>query len=175
MIPYQEFVAARKSIHSRNWTVQPWWLFTWGLKQLRLLDSSTGAGPLPLASFVILPNVEVCGSYNACGIFAYQLVQEAASMIVSQMGSHRNQIDRTYPMSMFSTEAGRILKSQNGLTKSDLHLILTYLARDKSNIIYDAEVSYSHSNIVQSKFAIRPSSSRPWARRRPRYRFRTRQ
>ncbi|CAF9939735.1 MAG: Charged multivesicular body protein 7 [Alectoria fallacina] len=122
MIPYQEFVAARKSIHSRNWTVQPWWLFTWGLKQLRLLDSSTGAGPLPLASFVILPNVE-----------------EAASMIVSQMGSHRNQIDRTYPMSMFSTEAGRILKSQNGLTKSDLHLILTYLARDKSNIIYDAE------------------------------------
>lgn len=122
MIPYQEFITARKSIHSRNWTIQPWWLFSWGLKQLGLLDLSIGVGLLPTASFVILPNVE-----------------EAASKIVNKMGSSSNQIDRIYPMSMFSTEAGKVLKSQNGLTESDLHLILTYLARDKSRIIYDAE------------------------------------
>lgn len=122
MIPYQEFITARKSIHSRNWTIQPRWLFSWGLKQLGLLDLSIGVGLLPTASFVILPNVE-----------------EAASKIVNKMGSSSNQIDRIYPMSMFSTEAGKVLKSQNGLTESDLHLILKYLARDKSRIIYDAE------------------------------------
>lgn len=68
------------------------------------------------------------------------LIQEAASKILNQM-DRSNQIDRIYPMSMFTTEAGKILKSQNGLTESDLHLILTYLARDKSRIIYDAKVS----------------------------------
>lgn len=122
LIPYQEFITARKSIYSRNWTVQPWWLLSWALKQFRLLDSSTGAGPLPAASFVLISNIE-----------------EAASMIVNEMGSRNNQIDRIYPMSTFSTEAGKILSSHHGLTNSDLHLILTYLARDKSRIIYDAE------------------------------------
>lgn len=81
-------------------------------------------------------------------------------MIVNEMGSRNNQIDRIYPMSTFSTEAGKILSSHHGLTNSDLHLILTYLARDKSRIIYDAEVSQSHSKNVQSKLAVRPSSSR---------------
>lgn len=140
MIPYQEFITARKSIHSRNWTIQPRWLFSWGLKQLGLLDLSIGVGLLPTASFVILPNVEVRGSYHDHGSFL-TLIQEAASKIVNKMGSSSNQIDRIYPMSMFSTEAGKVLKSQNGLTESDLHLILKYLARDKSRIIYDAEVS----------------------------------
>ena len=69
------------------------------------------------------------------------LVQEAASKIVDEMGSRSNEIDRIYPMSIFSREAGKILKSHNGLIESDLHLILTYLARDKSRIIYDSEVS----------------------------------
>lgn len=123
MILYQEFVTARKSINSRNWTVQPWWLFSWGLKNLGLLNSSTGVGILPTASFVILPNVE-----------------EAASEIVNKMWS-QNHIDRIYPMSKFRTEAATILKSHNGLTESDLHLLLIYLARDKPKIIYDAEVS----------------------------------
>lgn len=57
------------------------------------------------------------------------------------MGNGSNQIDRIYPMSMFRTEAGKILKSHNGLTESDLSLILIYLARDKSRVIYDTEVS----------------------------------
>lgn len=60
MIPYEEFVTARKPIHSSKWTIQPWQLFSWGLKQIGLLDPSTGAGQLPTAYFVITRNVEVC-------------------------------------------------------------------------------------------------------------------
>ena len=71
LIPYQEFIAARKPIHSHHWTDKPWWLFSWGLKQLGLLDSFTGAGLLPTASFVLLPIVEVCGSCSDYGSFVH--------------------------------------------------------------------------------------------------------
>ncbi len=69
------------------------------------------------------------------------LIQEAANKIVNEMGNRSNPVDRIYPMSMFRIEAGNVLKSPNGLTKNDLHIILTYLARDKSSIVHDAEVS----------------------------------
>lgn len=79
------------------------------------------------------------------------LLQEAASKIVNELGSQTNQINRIHPMTIFSTEAGKILKSPNGMTESDLHLLLIYLARDKSKIIYDAKVSKSNLQSVQSK------------------------
>lgn len=78
MILYQDFFTTKKSIYSRNWTIQPWWLFSWGLEQLGLLDSSKGAGLLPTAKFVILPNVEVCG-------IAVIMIMEA--LFTSQTGS----------------------------------------------------------------------------------------
>lgn len=55
------------------------------------------------------------------------------------MGSRSNQINRIYPMLLFKVEAGKILELHNELSDGDLHLILTYLARDKSAIVYDAE------------------------------------
>ena len=64
MVPYEEFITARKPIHSGNWSVQPWRLFSWGLKQLGLLNPPDGAGLLPTARFVILRNVEVRGNCN---------------------------------------------------------------------------------------------------------------
>ena len=57
------------------------------------------------------------------------------------MGSQSNHIDRIHSMSSFSIEVGKILKLNNGLTERDLHILLTYLARDKSRIVYDTEVS----------------------------------
>lgn len=60
MFPYAEYLAAHKSIYNRTWTVQPWWLLSWGLRQLGLFESSTSAGTLPAGRFVILQNVEVC-------------------------------------------------------------------------------------------------------------------
>ena len=60
LIPYEEYITARRSIYNRTWTIQPRQLFPWGLKQLGLLGWSTGAGHLPAASFVIIRSVEVC-------------------------------------------------------------------------------------------------------------------
>lgn len=70
------------------------------------------------------------------------------------MGNGSNQIDRIYPLSMFSTEAAKILKSHDRLTESDLRLILIYLARDKARIVYDTEVSWSLSKSVQSDWLV---------------------
>lgn len=68
MMPYAEFLTAHSSIYQRTWTVQPWWLLSWGLRQLGLFESSTSAKTLPAGRFVILQNVEVCqGLEIRCG------------------------------------------------------------------------------------------------------------
>ena len=91
------------------------------------------------------------------------------------MGSQTNQINRIYPMLLFQVEAGKILKLHNGLSNGDLHLILTYLSRDKSAIVYDAEVSYPHAMSAHPKLNIRLLSSRRLVSLRPHYRLRTEQ
>ena len=103
------------------------------------------------------------------------LIQEAASKIAKEMGNQNNQINRIYPMSIFNTEAGKILGLPDGLTENDLHLILTYLTRETSRIVYDPEVSWPSSKSVQSNLINRPSSSWVRVRRHPRYRIRTKQ
>ncbi|MCJ1454331.1 hypothetical protein MMC28_004684 [Mycoblastus sanguinarius] len=122
MIPFQDFFAAPKSIHSRIWIVQPWWLLSWGLKQIGLIDASPQAGALPTGRYVILPNVE-----------------EAGEKMMKQMANSSNPVDRIYPISLFSIEAARAINLKNELTDSDLEVILTYLARDKSAILYDSQ------------------------------------
>ena len=126
---------------------------------------------------------ELCHYPECRGMFQLQrplkfcsfLTQEAGSKIVNEMGSQSKQTNRIYPMSMFSSEASKILGLQDGLTENDLHLILKFLARDKSRIVYDTGVSWCSSKSVQSKLVIRPSNSRLRARRRPYYRPRTKQ
>lgn len=59
MMPYSDFLAFRKSLYTRRWNIQPWWLLSWGLHQLGFLEPSTGARTLPQGRFVMLRNVEV--------------------------------------------------------------------------------------------------------------------
>lgn len=58
-----------------------------------------------------------------------------------QLGGKTNHIDRIYPMYFFRMEIAKILDICEGLTDSDLHIILTHLRRDKSVIVYDSQVS----------------------------------
>ena len=74
-----------------------------------------------------------------------QKEKEAASKITKHLGNESNQINRIYPISAFSSEAARIMNMQGKLTESDLQVILVYLARDKSAIIYDNEVGQIHT------------------------------
>lgn len=61
------------------------------------------------------------------------------------MAGQSNQIDQIYPISMFSAEAAKIMNTHEQLTESDLQIVLRYLARDKSAIIYDSQVGHLHN------------------------------
>ena len=82
-----------------------------------------------------------------------RVIQEASNKIIKQMAGQSNQVDRIYPISIFSAEAAKILNTPNAheqLTETDLQTILTYLARDKSAIIYDDQVGHlRHLQIVE--------------------------
>lgn len=120
MMPYRDFVIASRSIHTRNWTVQPWWLLSWGLKQLGVLGSSTSAGSLPTGQFVIMANVE-----------------GAAGKVITQMATASNLTGRIFPMKAFREEASRAMDLSGPISESDLVILLTTLARDKGAIVYD--------------------------------------
>lgn len=61
MIPWLEFFDVPTSIYSRSWSIKPWWLISWSLKQLGLFEKRAALGQLPTARYVIVPNVEVMG------------------------------------------------------------------------------------------------------------------
>lgn len=69
-------------------------------------------------------------------------------------------MDRIYPRETFEKEAANIMNAEAGLTKADLDILLTYLARDKKEVAFDSQVSRSYSSLLVSRLMItRPSSS----------------
>ena len=122
-MPYKDFIEAPKSIYTRAWTVQSWWLLSWGLKQLGVIGSSTPAGSLATGHFVVVANVE-----------------QAAGKVVAQMATATNHIGRIFPMTTFREEAGSAMDLNGQMSESDLAILLTTLARDKSAIVYDDDV-----------------------------------
>ena len=64
---------------------------------------------------------------------------------MKHMTGQSNQVDRVYPIQMFGAEAAKLMNIHEQLTESDLQIILRYLARDKSAIIYDRQVGHFYS------------------------------
>ena len=62
---------------------------------------------------------------------------------MAQMSDRSTRADRIYPRETFETEAAKVMAAQAGLTKSDLTILLTYLARDKKEVAFDSQVSRS--------------------------------
>lgn len=56
------------------------------------------------------------------------------------MGNETNEADRIHPISLFRAETAKILGMPQGVTDGDLRVILRYLERDKSAIVYDDQV-----------------------------------
>ena len=71
--------------------------------------------------------------------------QEAAVKVLAQLGSRTNLVDRIFSRDMFSKEASRAMELQNGLSESDLKVLLKHLARDKGAISYDDQVSHARN------------------------------
>ena len=59
LIPYEEFIALKRSIYGRQWTVQPTWFVSWLLSRLNIFESQASREKLPTANFVSLESVKV--------------------------------------------------------------------------------------------------------------------
>jgi hypothetical protein len=59
MIPMQDFLNSPTSIYEKSWKVRPWWLVSWGLKQLGLTGRAFSGDRLQIGEYVILHNLEV--------------------------------------------------------------------------------------------------------------------
>ena len=59
MMSYANFLAARRSVYDRDWSLHPSQLLSWGLRKLGLYEKSSDASTLLENRFVILKNLEV--------------------------------------------------------------------------------------------------------------------
>ena len=57
------------------------------------------------------------------------------------MSYKSNQVDRVQPLEIFRREAAQVINTKDGLTDSDLDVLMKFLARDKGEIAYDYEAS----------------------------------
>ncbi|KAM3067204.1 hypothetical protein ACMFMG_005429 [Clarireedia jacksonii] len=118
LMPLKEFMDATNSIYSRSWSIRPWDIAVWGLKQLGL---SFGGDKLPVGKFVILGNVE-----------------EAAKIFAGKSVAKMGRVDRIYSKKLFKEEFRSVL-GEKPLSEADTDAFLKYLARDKAFIAYDGE------------------------------------
>ena len=119
-MPFQDFMKEIKDIHSWDWKIQPWWLFSWAFKQIGILGSSTSAKALPTGHFVVITNIE-----------------NASSKVLEHVGAETNEVNRIYPMAAFRELAGRAMGLNGQLSQNDFILLLTSLSRDKGAILHD--------------------------------------
>lgn len=63
--------------------------------------------------------------------------KEAASRILSHSIRANTDVDRVYSRGMFRRKVAEALNLDTEVTDSDLNIIVTFLSRDKSMIIYD--------------------------------------
>lgn len=120
MLPLKDFMGAKESIYKTSWIPSPWAVLCWGARQV--LGPQKVPEKLQPGDFVILKNVEV-----------------AADQIMKKMKDHTSTADRVLSRKDFLKRFSTILNSGASLTTNDLNIILTYLARDKQAISFNAQ------------------------------------
>ncbi|KAK6596293.1 Snf7 family protein [Botrytis cinerea] len=101
-----------------SWTIKPWDIVGWGLKQIGI---SFGGDKLPGGKLVILGNVE-----------------EAAKIFAGKSGAKTGRVGRIYSKRMFKEEFGNVL-GEHPLSDVDMDAFLKFLTRDKKVIACDGE------------------------------------
>ncbi|KAI9827266.1 MAG: hypothetical protein M1832_005404 [Thelocarpon impressellum] len=119
MVPFDAYLASPQSIYHSSWTVTPWQVFSWGLRQLGLGGGSWKEDKLAVGRFVVLENVEACAKN------------------VTRAIAGRARVDRIFSREMFEADFSRSLGGSSKLTDADFSILLTHLARDKGEIAYD--------------------------------------
>ncbi|ATZ55582.1 hypothetical protein BCIN_12g01650 [Botrytis cinerea B05.10] len=118
LMPLGDFMNATDSIYNRSWTIKPWDIVGWGLKQIGI---SFGGDKLPGGKLVILGNVE-----------------EAAKLFAGKSGAKTGRVGRIYSKRMFKEEFGNVL-GEHPLSDVDMDAFLKFLTRDKKVIACDGE------------------------------------
>ncbi|KAK8905011.1 hypothetical protein QC760_006216 [Botrytis cinerea] len=118
LMPLGDFMNATDSIYNRSWTIKPWDIVGWGLKQIGI---SFGGDKLPGGKLVILGNVE-----------------EAAKLFAGKSGAKTGRVGRIYSKRMFKEEFGNVL-GKHPLSDVDMDAFLKFLTRDKKVIACDGE------------------------------------
>ncbi|KAL2148581.1 hypothetical protein VTH82DRAFT_2135 [Thermothelomyces myriococcoides] len=120
LVPLQEFLDAKESIYRRSWSV--WNLASWTMKQLGVADFLK-RDSLPSGQFVVVANVE-----------------EAGKAFGDQNGPAANaqsRFERTFTKAHFYRTFNDQLVEGKHLSETDMDILLRFLSRDKSAILYD--------------------------------------
>ncbi|KAL2177577.1 Snf7-domain-containing protein [Thermothelomyces heterothallicus CBS 202.75] len=120
LIPLREFLDAKESIYRRSWSV--WNLASWTMKQLGVADFLK-KDSLPSGQFVVVANVE-----------------EAGKAFGAQNGpaaNARSRFERTFTKAHFYRTLNDQLVEGKHISETDMDILLRFLSRDKSAILYD--------------------------------------
>ncbi|KAF2188320.1 hypothetical protein K469DRAFT_703825 [Zopfia rhizophila CBS 207.26] len=121
LIPLKAFMSSKDSVYKTSWIPSPWSVAKWGLRQLGVIGEPGFAEKLEVGNFVVLSNVET-----------------AANEILKKMASQKSSVDLILSRTTFITRFSHILSSASPLSQNDLNILLTYLARDRRAISFDA-------------------------------------
>ena len=112
---------AQESIYYKSWSLRPWDIVGWGLRQIGLVGAS-GSDKLPVGKLVIIGNVE-------------EAAREFMAKSVEKMG----RVERIYSKQQFLSEFGSISGEEHRLSETDMEAFLKFLVRDKGVVVYDGE------------------------------------
>lgn len=116
MIPLKDFLTSKASIYARSWTLSPWAVLSWSLRQVGFLSSSPASDTLAVGSFVIVANVEAA----------------AAAVLAQIRQTHTPNISLIHSRETFTTAFAHALSPSLPLSATDITILLTHLSRDKS-------------------------------------------
>lgn len=122
LIPLQEFLNSKERINRKTWSITPWNIVSWGLRQLGLAGGQYGEDTLPVGKLAILSNIEL-----------------ASKKLAARVSGKTSRTERIYSRKLFRKEFENILEEQNPLSEADIDILLKFLTRDKGMGAYDGQ------------------------------------
>lgn len=122
MMPLENYMGVKESIYQRSWSISPWQIVSWGLRQIGLTGGHGGEDKVLVDKLVILSNVE-----------------DATKEVLRRMSSHTSRVDRIYSKQMFYREYENVLSDKHPMSPKDLEVLLKHLSRDKAQAAYDGQ------------------------------------
>ncbi|KAF2143626.1 uncharacterized protein K452DRAFT_267860 [Aplosporella prunicola CBS 121167] len=122
MVPLKEFLAGTTSIYARGgWSISPWGVVTWGLRQLGgVLGAGGATNKLVAGEYVVVPNVEA-----------------VATTVLAHFAHTTTPLDLITTRAAFSRSFAHALSADRALSQTDISLLLIHLARDRAALAYD--------------------------------------